>query len=128
MNNRICSTFVVRMKRATKDKKQTGYFLLVLFLLALQNSVLNLHVHVLSDGSVIQHAHPFSGQPSKDQSHSHMECHSFHVGITQFVDTSSAVVLAPPSQILCTALSTVVIAEWRQLQFGNFNLRGPPIA
>jgi len=54
--------------------KQIAAFGLVLFVLAyFQSNIHYQHSHVLADGSVIHHAHPYSDQHQKNHSHNAKE-------------------------------------------------------
>lgn len=51
-----------------------GLFALIGFALLLANNILFMHTHILPDGQVVMHAHPYHKTPPKDsgaQQHSH---------------------------------------------------------
>ncbi len=45
--------------------------ILPLYLILLVNSILNMHVHIMANGIVIRHAHPFNSHSEKDSPHEH---------------------------------------------------------
>ena len=64
------------MKIAYKIQKIIAVILLFAIVLLFENSVINWHYHVLPNGEVICHAHPYKKQhndTSQDNSHSHSD-------------------------------------------------------
>ncbi len=108
-----------------KVRKVFSYLLFALYLFCLQNSVFNMHVHVLKDGAVERHAHPFTtGHPAKHH-HSQQDFKLLHASGLDFTDTSVQPVSDTAFQVigqLSFQLETVL--EIRDLVASG--LRGPP--
>ena len=54
-------------------KQLTGILMIAVMLILMVNNMAYIHVHVLADGSMVNHAHPFSkkGEPGKGTDHTH---------------------------------------------------------
>lgn len=110
-----------------KVRKLFTFLLFALYLLFLQNSVFNTHVHVLKDGTVERHAHPFSHSPDGKHQHSQQDFKLLHASGLNFLDTADRFELAgnlPVVEYLCTGVT--LISDDRNLL--TVGLRGPPRA
>jgi len=101
---------------------------LPVYLGLLANSISNMHVHVLSNGMVVKHAHPLeSGADSqKHHSHSDEEACYYQAFFLDYFDTSE------PTNLLTMNLPETEITVhptvcYYLFQYPNPNyLRGPP--
>lgn len=106
------------------------FILLVLpvYLVLLGNSMSNMHLHVLSNGMVVKHAHPFERKADSQDRHSHSDAEAcyYQAFFLDFFDTSQ------PIQQLIVDLSTsemIVPPMVLDCSFQHANpnyLRGPP--
>lgn len=80
-----------------KTLKMLGVILMILLMTALLvNKAVYIHVHVLPDGSVVTHAHPFNktADSPKGQSHHHSNLEFFMFQALEILILSSAMVLS----------------------------------
>lgn len=68
----------------TYFSRLASIFLLAIVLFIVANSVVNRHVHVLSNGMVVEHSHPFGddgGDSSSTASHKHTKFDMYHFNL-----------------------------------------------
>ena len=106
------------------------FILLVLpvYLFLLGNSMSNMHLHVLSNGMVVKHAHPFDREADSQEHHSHSDAETcyYQAFFLDFFDTSE-----PIHQLIADLSASEMIVQFMELdysfQHSNPNyLRGPP--
>ena len=80
-----------------KSIKQLGVILMILVITALLvNKAVYIHVHVMPDGTVLTHAHPFNktADSTQGKSHHHSNLELFMLLTLEILILSSAMVLA----------------------------------
>ncbi len=98
------------------------------FIILMENSIVNEHTHLLANGLVISHAHPYKKLPDNKQ-HNHNDNEFF------FIHQITDVLLTFSLVILTIILPTKKIATITLLKIGNdnkvicnsFSNRAPPI-
>ena len=118
------------MDRLRKNIKLILVLALPVYLMVLANSMMNMHVHVLSNGMVVRHAHPFDHEEEEEHHHQHTDVEfSFYEGFcSDFVDNSSPLsgfVLTFP---LIEKIGEEQTAEYSFYQFNFVQLRAPPFS
>lgn len=89
-----------------------------------------MHVHVLSNGMVVKHAHPFNREAESKSHHHHSDSEtSFYQGFFQgYFDTSEPFLgltaIIPSSQFV----GSPVIMIYQFEHINHYRLRGPPIS
>jgi hypothetical protein len=106
------------------------FILLVLpvYLVLLANSMSNMHLHVLSNGMVVKHAHPFDREEDSQEHHSHSDAETcyYQAFFLDYFDTAE-----PVQQLVAVIpaaeLAAPLIVLNYSCQSSNPNgLRGPP--
>jgi hypothetical protein len=102
--------------------------ILPVYLLLLANSMMNMHVHVLSGGMVVRHAHPFKTDAGSGEAHHHSskDCSFYQGFFLGYFDTSE-----PYQKLTATIYVAAIIGEPSQEDYSFEtaawqNLRGPP--
>ncbi|WP_159521423.1 hypothetical protein [Sunxiuqinia indica] len=108
------------------------FILLVLpvYLILLVNSISNMHVHLLSNGVVIQHAHPFDreGESKLPHQHSHAEYQFYQAFFHNYFDNSAPL---PDLEVIRPSYKIVSVPVVQLYCFKSANdqrLRGPPLS
>lgn len=108
------------------------FILLILpvYLALLANSMMNMHVHVLSGGMVVRHAHPFDHSTGSGEKHHHSasECSFYHGFFLEYTDTSEAVSKLVASLYVAAIIGETHHEKYTSGAFSFYNLRGPPEA
>ncbi len=119
------------MESLRKNIKLIVAFALPIYLMVLANSMMNMHVHILSNGMVVKHAHPFEHSESDTEEHHHHTDDelSFYEGFTvDFYDDSTPLsgidVYLPEFE----KIGEVQSASYTNYHFDLKQLRAPPIS
>ena len=104
--------------------------ILPVYLCLLASSIMNMHVHVLSNGMVVRHAHPFDHNAGSGKQHHHSDhdCSFYQGFFLGYFDTSE-----PFPKLVKTVYVAIIIGEPLQGNYTfetscHFSLRGPPLA
>jgi hypothetical protein len=115
-------------------RKNINYLTILLipvYLLVMGNSILNRHTHVLPNGVVITHSHPFTdsktGLPVK-HNHSQNQILFYQLFTFDFCDLTPEVVLANTDKKLQLEIQSVYTAQISGYSLSATFLRGPPSA
>ena len=119
------------MNPVRKYIKQSILLFLPVYLLLLANSMLNMHMHVLSNGMVVRHAHPFGhdrDQEHDQESHSHSgKEYSFYEGFyLDYCDTAEPLPVLQQLIVKEEIAGKPVSPNYRFELSALFPLRGPP--
>jgi hypothetical protein len=114
------------MVMRNKDKKLLVYLFFAAYLFCLQNSLFNTHVHVLPDGSVVRHAHPFSHNNPNGHQHNHAEFHFYHGSSVSYFDTSDSGGFVPFLPSLFAVLVAFCVPRIHTAVVAGLRLRAPP--
>lgn len=116
------------MMRLRKYIKLFILLVLPVYLVLLGNSMSNMHLHVLSNGMVVKHAHPFDREADRQDHHSHSDAETcyYQAFFLDFFDT-----FEPIQQLIADLSASEMIVPYMVLnysfQHANPNyLRGPP--
>lgn len=109
-------------------KKAISYLMIVLIAMLIANRAIYVHSHVLSDGTVITHAHPFSKNTSNDSSPKHR--HSSY----EFFVLHQLQILFSVLGILCVIVQLYFVKHFYDesiyfksiIKHNIVSLRGPP--
>ncbi|WP_299584046.1 hypothetical protein [uncultured Sunxiuqinia sp.] len=117
------------MRRLYKYIKVFILLVLPVYLALLANSMQNMHVHVLSNGMVVKHAHPLKHDSEGDKHHSHSDseiCY-YQAFFLDYLDTSTPF---EPVRLTTVAVDTdeqPLAFFYSYEQFNLNDLRGPPV-
>ena len=108
------------------------FILLVLpvYLILLGNSMSNMHIHVLSNGMVVRHAHPFSREQESKEHHHHSgsESNYYQGFFLNYFDTSEPIFNVPVKLYVCQIIELPVISHYVFEASRHYFLRGPPVS
>ncbi|KOH43304.1 hypothetical protein [Sunxiuqinia dokdonensis] len=120
--------FVPGMMHLRKYIKLFILLLLPVYLVLLGNSMSNMHLHVLSNGMVVKHAHPFDREEDSQEHHSHSDAETcyYQAFFLDYFDTAEPVhPLIADLSIAEILVQPAVLHYSFQHTNPNF-LRGPP--
>jgi len=104
--------------------KAVALFLASIFILLVANRIFFMHSHTLSDGTVIQHAHPNHDNNGKKHSHSDAQYIFFH-----HLKLLSLIVILPFIAFYLIHLAVFLFRDFlieKQSRFQYFTGRAPP--
>jgi len=118
-----------KMVELRKNIKVFAILLIPLYLLVMGNSIRNRHTHVLPNGMVITHSHPFTdsktGLPVK-HSHSRNQIVFFQLFNFDFCDTTPEIFLAKNDKIFQYEIQSFYADQISVFSLSATFLRGPP--
>jgi hypothetical protein len=121
--------YLIRMEKLRKYISILALLLIPVYFLVLGSSVKNRHTHVLSNGVVITHSHPFTDSNGKPIQHGHTrnQIVFFHLFTFDFFDSSPTVFLAEETAVLQGEIKPCVCNTFPQTVSAVTFLRGPPV-
>lgn len=108
------------------------FLILPAYFLVLGNSIANRHIHILPNGSVVTHAHPFiNDNTSEDKTkhgHTKAEFIFFQLTTIDFFEVSTPLVLSNVYQVFVVSFEIPLNCFYTFLQFNNkLSPRAPPV-
>lgn len=130
INWNIIPTFTSQMRVLRKYIKIFIVFTFPVYLLLLINSISNMHVHVLSNGMVVRHAHPMQSNDCGDKSHDHDDDElCFYQGFClNYFDNSIPLNRLASDFIVIDEVNPVISVYYTHFNYCYSLLRGPPIS
>ncbi len=117
------------MVELRKNINVLAILLIPLYLLVMGNSILNRHTHVMPNGVVITHSHPFTdsktGLPVK-HNHTRNQIVFFQLFTFDFCDISPEVIIADNHASLCYEIKMWLTEPTPVSFISAIFLRGPP--
>ncbi|MGQ8337314.1 hypothetical protein ACUNWD_12255 [Sunxiuqinia sp. A32] len=103
---------------------------LPLYLGILANSISNMHIHVLANGMVVRHAHPYNHAKGGSESHQHTSKKlSFYDGFfLDFFDNSAPPTIMKVDLPLVETIGETHTIDYSDSYFNFASLRAPPLS
>ncbi len=106
------------------------FILLVLpvYLVLLGNSMSNMHLHVLSNGMVVKHAHPFDREADSQNHHSHSDSETcyYQAFFLDYFDTVEPVQRLVAEVPAAEIIEQLIVLNYSLQSTKPNGLRGPP--
>ncbi len=118
------------MLRLRKHISILAILLIPVYLLVLGSTIRNRHSHVLPNGLVITHSHPFtdaSGQPVK-HGHTANQILFYQLFTFDFFQSSPVVFVSASDSYVQREINTIYVGEFSPRTATTAYLRGPPVA
>ena len=105
-----------------------AFLLIPVYFLVLGSTVKNRHTHVLPNGMVITHSHPFTDAGGKPIQHSHTrnQIVFFQLFTFDFFESTPEVVLTEKTADLQGEIKSISIKQISETYTSAIFLRGPP--
>lgn len=132
-NSTIRLFFGFSLQKMVKLRKHIAFLAILLipvYLLVLGNSIRNRHTHVLPNGVVITHSHPFTdadGLPVK-HSHTRNQIVFFQLFTFDFFDSAPEVFVVSGHHLFQREINAVYTEQFSINTSSTAFLRGPPVS